>query len=45
MALACCAYAGDIPNNVAGDMPNGVTAAGDIQCGVTILNLLALILP
>lgn len=35
MALAIPAFAGDIPNNVTGNIPNGATATGEIQNGDT----------
>jgi hypothetical protein len=46
MALACSAYAGDIPNGVtaAGDIQNGVTLAGEMQNGFTLLDLLLILL-
>jgi hypothetical protein len=46
MALACSAYAGEIPYGVtaAGEMQNGVTTAGDIPFGDTLLNLLLILL-
>jgi hypothetical protein len=35
LALAIPAFAGDIPNNVMGNIPNGAIATGEIQNGVT----------
>jgi hypothetical protein len=35
LALAIPAFAGEIPNNVTGDIPNGATATGEIQNGIT----------
>jgi hypothetical protein len=35
LALAIPAFAGDIPNNVTGDIPNGATTVGYIPNGVT----------
>lgn len=34
LALAIPAFAGDIPYGVTGEIPNGATAAGEIQNGV-----------
>jgi hypothetical protein len=56
LALACSAYAGEIPYGVTatGDMqngvtatvetPNNITAAGEMQNGITFLTLLTLFL-
>jgi hypothetical protein len=35
LALAVPAFAGDIPYNVTGDIPNGTTVTGDIPNDVT----------
>ena len=35
LALAIPAFAGDIPNNVTGYIPNGVTSTGNIPNGAT----------
>jgi len=36
MTLAVPAFAGDIPNNVTGYIPNGVTSTGDIPNNATL---------
>ena len=35
LALAVPAFAGDIPNNLTGNIPNGATVAGDIPNNIT----------